>query len=492
MVDGLDLDALAAFLRSRGARCVTPATARPAQLHAQLIAGGKSNLTYRVTDGVHDWVVRRPPLGHVLATAHDMTREHRVMSRAGRHHRAGPRDGGAVRGPGRDGRAVLRDAVRRGCGAAADGTVAALTDAQRADIAHRLVDTLADLHEMDPGGGGALGLRPPRGLPGAAGPALAAQLERSRTREVPGFPELAAGSPATCREPAREHRPRRLPPRQRPRRRRTSAIRAVLDWEMATLGDPLCDLGLLPVYASPAAGVAGVVSDGMGPHNGFPSMEALVERYAARTGLDVGPLALVRRPRLLQARGDLRGHPRPAPRRPDRRARLRPDRRAGPPARRRRLGPPSAEHRPHHPPTPARSLVRRPGGTHEQHHPAHRHRHRRRPRHRRRHRQAPGRRRPRRRRARPRRVRLRRHGVAITEAGGRAIAVGVDVADPSRSRRRWQRVADELGAPTILVNNAGIIRDNMLFKMTVDDWDAVMNVHLRGSFLMTRGGRRST
>ena len=55
---------------------------------------------------------------------------------------------------------------------------------------------------------------------------------------------------------------------------------------MATLGDPLCDLGLLPVYALPTRGVAGVVSDGMGPHNGFPPMEELLERYAARTGLE--------------------------------------------------------------------------------------------------------------------------------------------------------------------------------------------------------------
>ena len=53
-----------------------------------------------------------------------------------------------------------------------------------------------------------------------------------------------------------------------------------------------------------------------------------------------------------------------------------------------------------------------------------------------------------------------------------------------------ERVAAELGAPTVLVNNAGIIRDNMLFKMSADDWDAVMNVHLRGSFLMTRATQK--
>ncbi|MBF6286870.1 3-oxoacyl-ACP reductase FabG [Nocardia cyriacigeorgica] len=74
----------------------------------------------------------------------------------------------------------------------------------------------------------------------------------------------------------------------------------------------------------------------------------------------------------------------------------------------------------------------------------------------------------------------------IESAGGRAIAVGADVSDEAAVTAAVERVTAELGAPTVLINNAGIIRDNMLFKMTTDDWDAVMNVHLRGSFLMTR------
>jgi 3-oxoacyl-[acyl-carrier protein] reductase len=74
----------------------------------------------------------------------------------------------------------------------------------------------------------------------------------------------------------------------------------------------------------------------------------------------------------------------------------------------------------------------------------------------------------------------------ITGAGGRAIAVGVDVAKADQVEAAVKRVADELGAPTILVNNAGITRDNLIFKMTEEDWDAVIGVHLRGSFLMTR------
>jgi 3-oxoacyl-[acyl-carrier protein] reductase len=74
----------------------------------------------------------------------------------------------------------------------------------------------------------------------------------------------------------------------------------------------------------------------------------------------------------------------------------------------------------------------------------------------------------------------------IEAAGGRAIAVGADVADEEQVTAAVERVVSELGAPTVLVNNAGIIRDNLLFKMSVEDWDSVMSVHLRGSFLLTR------
>ncbi|MDY0910520.1 SDR family oxidoreductase [Microbacterium sp. CFBP9034] len=75
---------------------------------------------------------------------------------------------------------------------------------------------------------------------------------------------------------------------------------------------------------------------------------------------------------------------------------------------------------------------------------------------------------------------------AIVAAGGRALAVGANVADATAVTDAAARVEAELGAPTILVNNAGIIRDNLLFKMTEDDWDAVLSVHLRGAFLMSR------
>lgn len=75
---------------------------------------------------------------------------------------------------------------------------------------------------------------------------------------------------------------------------------------------------------------------------------------------------------------------------------------------------------------------------------------------------------------------------AITDAGGQALGVGVDVADAGQVAAAVAQVAEAFGPPTILVNNAGITRDNLIFKMADEDWDAVIAVHLRGSFLMTR------
>lgn len=79
---------------------------------------------------------------------------------------------------------------------------------------------------------------------------------------------------------------------------------------------------------------------------------------------------------------------------------------------------------------------------------------------------------------------------AITDAGGKAIAIGADVSDESSVQAAVAKVVEELGPPTVVVNNAGIIRDNMLFKMSVDDWDAVMAVHLRGAFNVTKAAQK--
>ena len=75
---------------------------------------------------------------------------------------------------------------------------------------------------------------------------------------------------------------------------------------------------------------------------------------------------------------------------------------------------------------------------------------------------------------------------AINSAGGRAAAVGADVSRSDQVTAGVEKVAAELGPPTVLINNAGILRDNLLFKMSEDDWDLVLDVHLKGAFLMTK------
>jgi 3-oxoacyl-[acyl-carrier protein] reductase len=78
----------------------------------------------------------------------------------------------------------------------------------------------------------------------------------------------------------------------------------------------------------------------------------------------------------------------------------------------------------------------------------------------------------------------------ITADGGRAVAVGADVSDAEQVATAVGKVAAELGPPVVLINNAGIIRDNLLFKMSEDDWDMVLGVHLRGAFLMSRAAQK--
>ncbi len=79
---------------------------------------------------------------------------------------------------------------------------------------------------------------------------------------------------------------------------------------------------------------------------------------------------------------------------------------------------------------------------------------------------------------------------AISKTGGRAVAVGADVSKADQVEAAVGKVAADLGPPAVLVNNAGVIRDNLLFKMTEDEWDMVLGVHLRGAFLMTRATQK--
>ena len=290
MTAGLDLDRLAGQLRADRPDLLD------GPLSAQLIAGGRSNLTYLVRSGAREFVLRRPPLGHVLATAHDMAREYRVITAlagtgvpvpATLLHCADPSVLGAPwylmeRVPG----VVYRSRSQ----------TEALTTTQRRGLAMAMMDVLATLHTVAPASVGLDDFGRPDGFLARQVRRWGGQLDRSRSRPLPGIDELRARLAATVPDGANagrivhgDYRLDNLLAQAEPVR-----IRAVLDWEMATLGDPLADLGLLLTYWEVLGGAdappGNPVADGLGPRAGFPTGAELIERYAARTDVDIGPL----------------------------------------------------------------------------------------------------------------------------------------------------------------------------------------------------------
>ncbi|MEV1144640.1 phosphotransferase family protein [Micromonospora sp. NPDC049799] len=287
---GLDLDRLATYLTEH-----RPELAG-GELRATLIAGGKSNLTYLLRTGGQEVVLRRPPLGHVLATAHDMAREFRVISALAPTDVPVPaalllcEDAEVIGAP-----FYLMERVR-GEVFRSRGQTDPLSAAQRRDLAMAMMDTLAALHTVDPAEVGLADFGRPEGYLARQVRRWAGQLDRSRSRPLPGIEELRDQLAATAPEGANagrivhgDYRLDNLLATVDP-----VAVRAVLDWEMATLGDPLADLGLLLTYwdvlgdSDSAAG--NPVADGLGPRAGFPAGAELIERYAGRSDVDVGPL----------------------------------------------------------------------------------------------------------------------------------------------------------------------------------------------------------
>ncbi|MFE4516940.1 phosphotransferase family protein [Kitasatospora sp. NPDC056783] len=280
---GLDL----ARLRSHLARELPDTLHGP--LRADLIEGGRSNLTYVLTDGASRWVLRRPPLGHVLATAHDMGREYRVMTAL--------RDTG-VPVP----RTLLLDPTEDTLGAPwylmeyVPGTahrdsapLAALGEPRVRALGDRLVETLATLHRIDPADVGLADFGHPDGYLERQLRRWSKQLAASRSRDLPDLDRLHAllaerlpDSPA----PALVHGDYRLDNVLVDDR---DAITAVLDWEMSTLGDPLTDIGLLVMYTE-LAGVGGGIIPSAMTAPGFPKADEIVARYAELTGRQAADL----------------------------------------------------------------------------------------------------------------------------------------------------------------------------------------------------------
>ncbi|MBM2622532.1 phosphotransferase family protein [Actinoplanes sp. LDG1-06] len=275
---GLDLSRLQSFLKT-------------GELTGRMFAGGRSNLTYAVTDGEQRWVLRRPPLGHVLPTAHDMAREHRVLEALAKAGFPAPRpvllctDTDVIGAPFYlmehvDGKIYRDIADLRGLG----------PEAMRR-LVLSLVDTLADLHSLDPAAIGLADFGRPEGFNQRQVSRWKKQLDASRSREVAGIEELharlavdiPAGGPGTV-----VHGDFRL---DNVLIGDELQVNAVLDWEMSTLGDPLSDVALMFVYADLPlnAGAGG------GPATplrvpGHPSLAELGGRYAERSRRDVSDL----------------------------------------------------------------------------------------------------------------------------------------------------------------------------------------------------------
>ena len=284
MVDGLDIAKVGAWLEGNVDGAVGPFT-------AELIGGGRSNLTYAVTGaGGRRIVVRRPPLGHVLATAHDMVREHRIVAAIG----ATP-----VPVPGALG--LCTDEAVNGAPfyvmEFVDGEVLdspekgwQLDPALRATASHHLIDVLADLHAVDIDDVGLGDLARRHGYIERQLKRWTSQWANSKTRELPAIDEVA------------DRLASRVPPEHEVvvahgdyrfgnclTELTTGRIAAVLDWELCTLGDPLADVGYLAIYWTDPGSPGRRLNDPSGAP-GFPAYADLLERYAARTGRDVSSI----------------------------------------------------------------------------------------------------------------------------------------------------------------------------------------------------------
>jgi aminoglycoside phosphotransferase (APT) family kinase protein len=282
-IKGIDRDEVTAWFEANVAGVQAPLT-------FELIAGGHSNLTYRVTDAAGArWVLRRPPLGHVLATAHDMGREHKIISALAPTDVpvapvAGLSADGSVNGAPFyvmefvDG-LVLRDATAAG----------ALTVAARTTASHSIADTLAKIHAVDPD---AVGL----GDLGKKEDYIARQLkrwygqwEKSKTRELPLVDEVHDTLLARIPDQgpaAIVHGDYRL---DNCMTDRDGNVIAVLDWEICALGYPLADVGLLMVYWNEA----GDTSSALGSPTsieGFLTRKEMLDRYAVASGRDLSQI----------------------------------------------------------------------------------------------------------------------------------------------------------------------------------------------------------
>ena len=286
---GLRLEPLHHYLGERidGLRADEP-------LAAELLAGGRSNVSYRVAQGDRTWVVRRPPLGHVLPTAHDMSREHRVLEGLTRVGFRVPRPLALCEDESVIGSPFLVMEYVEGRVLATERDAAAVAEADARQISRTFVETLVDLHAVDVAAAGLSDLGRPEGYLSRQVRRWLQQWDRTRTRDLVGVSEL--GSWLTARV---ERLPTGMPwsvvhgdyrldnlivARDGPE------VLAVLDWEMATLGDPVADLAVALVYWSRPGETLRhrvPVATGVTDVPGFAERSELASTYAEAAGHDL-------------------------------------------------------------------------------------------------------------------------------------------------------------------------------------------------------------
>jgi aminoglycoside phosphotransferase (APT) family kinase protein len=282
---GLDPAALESYLHRAAPGTLT----RP--LTARLVAGGKSNLTYVLGDGHDSWVLRRPPLGHVLETAHDMAREYRVMAALDGTEVPVPRMVTLCSDPQVLGAPFYVMSFVHGTVFRTQEQLAEVSPAAAEQLADELVDVLARLHAVDPASVGLGDLGRPEGYLERQVRRWGTQLTSSHSRDVPGLEALGARlaeSVPVSRRSGLVHGDYKLDnvvvaP--------SGGVVAVLDWEMATLGDPLMDLVNVVAWWDGIRDTNGVpTSAAPADQPAFPPSTRLLERYASATGTDLDVL----------------------------------------------------------------------------------------------------------------------------------------------------------------------------------------------------------
>ena len=280
-VPGIDVDRVSRWLDQHIEGITSP-------YEFDLITGGRSNLTYRVTDSTGTTVVlRRPPTGKVLASAHDMVREHTIISAVGKTNVPVPRTMGVCTDESVNGAPFYVMSLVEGVVLDSAESAADMTIDQRREAGEHLIDVLADLHAVDVDEIGLGDLAKRAGYVERQVRRWTTQWEQSKTRELPAIDEVGRRLAADLPEQVGvsiAHGDYRfgncLVDTD------TARVTAVLDWELCTLGDPLADVGYLGVYWSDPGEAQARPNDPTGIV-GFPTYAELLERYALRTGRDV-------------------------------------------------------------------------------------------------------------------------------------------------------------------------------------------------------------